>query len=125
MSIGVSATIRGLGNVPVWIATQQITIRWRRQFGASHIVVFCLAVVDRKSLLEVSPVFTDIAHPESRFPGQLVLEGCVPGLSASVTPISRIPEHHALRASRDRDDALGVDRHLTDEVTRRGPGDER
>src|SRR5262245_31870714 len=125
MSIRVSAAIRSLENIPVWIRAQQITIRGRCLFGASHIVVFCLTVVDRKPLLEVSAVFADIAHPESRFTGQLVLDGRVPRLSAAVTPITRIPEHQVSRTRPDRDNALSVDRHLTDEVPRRGPGDER
>src|SRR5262245_21354512 len=124
MSIRVSAAIRSLENVPVWIGAQQITIRGRRQFGASHIVVFPLAVVERKSLFEVSSVFADVADPKRRTRRQLVFNSRMPGLRAAITPIARIPEDHALCASPDRDNALGVDRCLTDEVTRRGPGDE-
>src|SRR5262245_17376641 len=125
MSIRVSAAIRSLENVPVWIEAQQIAIRGRRLFGASYVVVFRLAVVDRKPLLQVSAVFADVADPQRRVRRQLVLDGRVPGLRAAIPPIARIPEHHALRARRDRDDALGVDRSLTDEVTARGPCDER
>src|SRR5262245_10691618 len=125
MSIRVSAAIRSLENVPVWIRAQQITRRGRRLFGASNIVVFCLAVVDRKPLLEVSAVFADVADTQRHTRRQLVFNSRMPGLRAAIPPIARIPEHHALCASRDRDDALGVDCRLTDEVTRRGPCDER
>src|SRR6266498_1441705 len=125
MSIRVSAAIRSLENVPVWIGAQQITIRGRRLFGACHVVIFPLAVVDRKPLLEVSAVFADVADTQRRTQRQLVFDSRVPGLRAAILPIARIPEHHSLRARRDWDDALGVDRSLTDEVTGRGPCDER
>src|SRR6266540_2051300 len=88
MSIRVSAAIRSLENVPVWIGAQQITIRGRRLFGASHVVIFPLAVVDRKPLLEVSAVFADVADTQRRTQRQLVFDSRVPGLRAaqSITP---------------------------------------